>query len=130
LEEKRFESFKRIVKQEHQTGLLTASKKVQSPNGSWPFIKDFHSQGEGVCPVRTFLDKGGKGLFQMWSSALFGEKTSDSLKFMACLHRHGERGFNQCGQEGKRSIFRDFVRTSFMDGPLWNFDRMAFETKR
>jgi len=24
----------------------------------------------------------------------------------------------QCGQGGRGSIFRDFVRTSFMDGPL------------
>jgi len=44
----------------------------------------------------------------MWTSALFGEKTSDLSKFMLCPHGQGERG----------SISRDFVQTSFMDGPL------------
>jgi len=29
-----------------------------------------------------------------------------------------DKGLSQCGQEGKRSIFRDFLRTSFMDGLL------------
>jgi len=42
----------------------------------------------------------------MRTSAIFGEKNSDFLKFFVCLH------------EGGGSIFLDFVRTSFMDGPL------------
>jgi len=45
--------------------------------------------------------KGGWGL-QMRTSALFGAK-----KLQIYLHLHGL---------GEESIFRDFVRTSFMDG--------------
>jgi len=49
----------------------------------------------------------------MRTSAL---KTSDFPKFMLCLHGQGKLG--QCGQEGGGGlIFRDFVRTSFMDDP-------------
>jgi len=57
----------------------------------------------------------------MWMSAIFEAKTSDFLKFLLCPHGQRGRGLRQCGHfldkgEG-RSIFRDFVRTSFMDGP-------------
>jgi len=43
----------------------------------------------------------------MRTSALFDAKNSDILKLMTCPY----------GQGGG-AIFRDFVRTSFMDGPL------------
>jgi len=33
------------------------------------------------------------------------------------VYPHGQGGLSQCGQGGRRSIFRHFVRTSFMDGP-------------
>jgi len=40
---------------------------------------------------------------------------------MVCPHGQGERGTESvrtfCVQGGRGSIFRDFVRTSFMDGP-------------
>jgi len=42
--------------------------------------------------------------------------------FMECPHGQGGREIEPvrtfCGQGGRRSIFRDFVRTSFMDGSL------------
>jgi len=43
----------------------------------------------------------------MRTSAFLVQKTSDFLKFMVCP---------QHGQRGRELIFRDFVRTSFMDG--------------
>jgi len=63
----------------------------------------------------------------MRTSALFGAKTFDFSKFMVCPHGQGGEGGRKrgvepvqtfCGQGGRGgSIFRDFVRTSFMDGP-------------
>jgi len=44
----------------------------------------------------------------MWTSALFGEKTSFFKIFGVSAWTIGEKGSN----------FRDFVRTSFMDGLL------------
>jgi len=52
----------------------------------------------------------------MQTSALFGTKTSDFLKFMVRLHEQG--GLSQCRQEGRGSIFRDFVQTFFNGQPL------------
>jgi len=55
----------------------------------------------------------------MRTSALYGAKISDFSKFMMCPHGQG-RGLSQCGHfadKGEESIFRDFVRTSFMNGP-------------
>jgi len=45
-------------------------------------------------------------------------------EFMVCQHGQGEgiepvRTF--CGQGGRESNFRDFIRTCFMDGPLQYF---------
>jgi len=40
---------------------------------------------------------------------------------------HGQRGLNQCGhfsKKGEGSIFHDFVKTSFMDGHLLEFNVM------
>jgi len=55
----------------------------------------------------------------MRTSALLGAKTSDFLKFMVCPLGLGGERLSQCGyfeDKGERgSIFRDFVRTSFMD---------------
>jgi len=56
----------------------------------------------------------------MWTSALLGAKTSGFSKFMVYPYGQGGRGLNQCGHladKGEGSIFRDSVRTSFMDGP-------------
>jgi len=52
----------------------------------------------------------------MRTSALFGAKTSDILKFMVCLHGQGWEWVNPTRSNGV--IFRDFVRTSFMDSIL------------
>jgi len=53
----------------------------------------------------------------MRTSTLFGAKTSDFSKFMVCPHGQGRveplRTF--CDKGERRSILRDFVRTSFMD---------------
>jgi len=53
----------------------------------------------------------------MWTSALFGAKTLDFSKFMVCPHGHGGGGLSQCGHFADKdgSIFREFVRTSFMN---------------
>jgi len=51
----------------------------------------------------------------MWTSALFSTKSIGF--FMVCPHGQEGRGLSQCGKGGGRSIFRDFERTSFMDGP-------------
>jgi len=56
----------------------------------------------------------------MQTSALFSAKTSDFSKFMVCPHGQGGGGLSQCGHfsdKERRSIFRDFVRASFTDGP-------------
>jgi len=56
----------------------------------------------------------------MRTSALFGTKNFEI--YMVCPHGQRGRGIEPvrtfCGQGGRESIFRDFVRTSFMDGPL------------
>jgi len=62
--------------------------------------------GGGGCPMRTR----GREFFRCGRPHILVRKTSDSSNFMMCPH--GEEG----GREG--SIFRDFVRTSFMDDPL------------
>jgi len=58
-------------------------------------------------------------------SALFGaKKSSDFSKFMVCPNGQGGGELNQCGhfvdKERGGSMFCDFVRTSFMYGPLSN----------
>jgi len=62
----------------------------------------------------------------MRMSALFGAKNSDFLKFIVCpleqVGRSVEPVRTFCGQGGRRSIFRDFVRTSFMDGSIPEFN--------
>jgi len=57
----------------------------------------------------------------MWTSSLYGERIIGFFKIF--LHGQGERGIEPVrtffGQGGKgESIFRDFVWTSFKDGPL------------
>jgi len=55
----------------------------------------------------------------MRTSVVFGVKTPDFSKFTASPH----------GQGGRGSIFRDFVQTSFMDGPLVFFTIHTFIRK-
>jgi len=57
----------------------------------------------------------------MRMSALFSEKKMDFLKLMVCPHEQGGGGWASADilrTRGEGSIFRDFVRTSFMEGPL------------
>jgi len=55
----------------------------------------------------------------MRTSAFFGAKSSDFLKFMVCPHGQGRRASADIlWTRGEGSIFRDFVRTSFMAAPL------------
>jgi len=62
----------------------------------------------------------------MWTSALFCAKIIGFLEIFGVSAR--TRGLNQCGhfsdKVGGELIFRDFVRKSFMDGPL--FKRVIF----
>jgi len=59
----------------------------------------------------------GEGFFRCGRPHFLAQKTLDFLKFIVCPHGQGGGRSGQCGQ-GVGSIFRDFVRTSFMDGPL------------
>jgi len=52
----------------------------------------------------------------MRTSALFGAKTFGFFKFMTCPYGQKEREVEPVWTRGEGSIFRDFVRTSFIDG--------------
>jgi len=79
-------------------------------------IKDVRSQGGGgFVQCGHFADKGGRGFFRCGRPHFLAQKNSNFSKFMLCPH--GKGGVVQCGQGGRGSIFRVFVRTSFMDGP-------------
>jgi len=70
------------------------------------------TRGEGFCRWR---------FFRCGRPSFLAQKSLDFSKFMLCLHGQGEKGVEP-GQtfcvQGEGSIFRDFVRTSFMEGPL------------
>jgi len=68
-----------------------------------------------------FVQCGQEGrVLQIRTSALFDAKNFVVVsKFMVCPHEQGVRGRVEptqtfCWQGGRRSIFRDFVRTSFI----------------
>jgi len=62
----------------------------------------------------------------MWTSSLFGAKNFRFFEIYGVSARsRGEVGLSQCGQEGRGSVFRDFVRTSFMD----DFVRTSFSSR-
>jgi len=77
-------------------------------------IKDIRSRGDFV-QCGHFADKEGGGFFRCRRPHFLVQKTSNFVKFMVCSQ--GQGGLSQCGHGGIRSIFRDFVQTSFMDGP-------------
>jgi len=68
--------------------------------------------------MRTFCGQAGRGS-SVLTSARFGAK---SVEFFEISSVYVEGGIEPvrtfCGQERGRSSFFDFVRTSFMDGPL------------
>jgi len=58
----------------------------------------------------------------MRTSALFGAKILAFFNIYGASAQTGGGGLSQCGHYvDKRSILRDFVRTSFMDSPLSRF---------
>jgi len=63
-----------------------------------------------------------KGVLQMRTSELFGAKTFGFLEIYGMSARSREEELNQCrhfsNKTRGRVIFRNFVRTSFMDGSL------------
>jgi len=53
----------------------------------------------------------------MRTSALFGAKYLEIFRNLWCI-RKDKGGRGSCADRGGGSIFRDFVRTSFMDAPF------------
>jgi len=86
-------------------------------------IKDVRS--EGVIQCGHFMDKDGSSDADDRTSAFYGAK---NLRFfeICCLSVWTKR-LSQCGQ-GRGASFRDFVRTSFTDGPKTNHFKLI-ETK-
>jgi len=69
------------------------------------------SEGRGL----SIADNGGGGVLQMRTSALFGAKNFGCFEIYGVSVGGG--GLRQCGHFSDKvrgSIFRDFVRTSFM----------------
>jgi len=108
-------------------GLCGVSPRLHSSNGIGYYhlsnspaalgkgpVHKGRSQSEG-CPVRTFCGQG--RFFRYGRPHFLVQKTSNFSKFMLCPHGQGGKGMSQCGQEGRGSIFCDFVRTSCMDAP-------------
>jgi len=81
--------------------------------------------GEGGYPVRTFCGQEEScSDVNDRTSSLFVAKHFGFFKIYLCVRTDKKRGGAEpvrtfCGQGGRRSIFHDFVRTSFMDGPLF-----------
>jgi len=74
------------------------------------------SQGGRELSSADILRTREEGVLQMRTSALFGAKTFEFFEIYGVSARIRGRGFVQCGQGV--SIFRDFVRMSFMDGNI------------
>jgi len=77
-------------------------------------IKDVRNQGRGVSSANVFRTA---GVLQMRTNALFGAKNFGFSKVMVCPH--GQGWFSHCGHFSDKEgvFFRNFVRTSFMEGP-------------
>jgi len=87
-----------------------------------PSIKDVRSQGGGeFVQCGHFSDKWGGG-FSGADVRTFLSKKLRTFQNLWCVpHGQEKRGLSQCGHfadRGGGSIFRDFVRTPFMDGPF------------
>jgi len=96
-------------------GRCFCRKPVQTKCRKGPSIKDVRSQGgEKFVQCGYFADKG--GFFKCRRPHFSKQKTSHFWKFMVCTH----------GQGGRGSIFRDFVRTSFMDRPKVEISRSEY----
>jgi len=88
--------------------LLGAVHKSRPKSGRRGFVQCVHFPGKG------------KGVFRCEGPHFLVQKSSDFSKFMVCPHRHGGRrvGPVRTFFLTRGSIFRDFARTFFMDGPL------------
>jgi len=78
---------------------------------------------EGLSSVDIFRKRREGKILQMRKSALFGVKNFEFFEIYGVSARtRGEGGLSHCGHfadnGGRGSIFRNFVRTSFMDGLL------------
>jgi len=88
---------------------------------------------ESLNPLQQcghFSDKG-EGVLQMWTSALFDAKKLWIFRNLWFV-RTRWKGLSQCRQfadKGEGSIFCNFVRTSFMDGPLWKIKTLSREVR-
>jgi len=78
-----------------------------------------HDKGLSIKDVKReeVVPCGGELVLQMRASALFGAKNLRFLKFMGCPDGRQTRR--------KGSILRNFVRTSFMDGPSTLYNKIG-----
>jgi len=82
-------------------------------------IKDVRSQERGeVFPVRTFFGQEEERVLQMRTSAIFSAKNCGLFQIYGPSARTSGKEVEPVRTRGKGvwSIFRNFVRTSFMDG--------------
>jgi len=80
---------------------------------------DVRSQGGGDLPSADIF-RTSEEVLQMRTSALFGSKNFEFFDIYGVSARTGGGGLSQCGYFSDKvegSMFRDFVRTSFMDDP-------------
>jgi len=80
-----------------------------------------HPRSGGNCSVWTCCVQGGGSwtVLQMRTSALFGVKNLGFFGIYGVSARTRGGGVSQCGHfRTEKSIFRDFVLMSFMDGSL------------
>jgi len=87
-----------------------------------PSIKRRPQSGERVVrPVRTFCGKGGRGFFSCGRPYFLAQKNLGFFEiYVVSARTRREGGLSQCGHyadKGEGSIFRDFMRTSFMESP-------------
>jgi len=76
-------------------------------------------QSGGLSSVDVLRTRG-EGFLRCGRPRFLLQKTSEFSNFMVCPHGQGEERLSQCGHIAdteRGSIFRDFVRTSFMDRP-------------
>jgi len=82
-------------------------------------------QSGGRGSVLTFFVQLGRGVLQMRTSKLFVAKSSFFSKIILFPHGQGRRDLRQCGHlatsRNDGSIFQDFVRMSFINGPYFAF---------
>jgi len=81
-----------------------------------------HGKERRVEAVRKFFGQGKRGSSDAGSEHLVKKALLGFTKIVVCTHGHGGKDkLRQCGHFGDVwagvSFFRDFLRTSFMNGP-------------